>query len=139
MSSRLAVTAAVLAVFPCTAPADDSKALFESRIRPVLVESCSSCHGETALGALRVDSREALLIGGLSGPAIVPGDPESSLLIRAIRQTGELKMPLDGNRLNEQQIAAFEQWIRNGAPWSQAAELQKAATPQRVPEGEPES
>ncbi len=136
MSSRLAVTAAVLAVFPCTALADDSAAFFESRIRPVLVESCSSCHGETALGALRVDSRDALLIGGLSGPAIVPGNPEASLLIQAIRHTGELKMPLDANRLKEQQIAAFEEWVRNGASWPQAAELREAAIPERMSEGE---
>ena len=136
MTARLALAAAVLAVLPGTASADDSTAFFESRIRPVLVHTCSPCHGATALGGLRVDSRDALLLGGLSGPAIVPGDPEASLLIRAIRHTGELKMPLDGNRLKRQQVAAFERWIRNGAPWPETAERGEAATPQRKAEPE---
>src|SRR5690349_6254455 len=66
--------------------ADDRDALFEAKIRPVLVGTCFACHGDVQTsGELRVDSREALLKGGDSGPAIVPGNPEQSLLIHAIQ------------------------------------------------------
>ena len=68
---------------------------------------------------LRVDSREALLKGGKRGPAIVPGAPEQSLLVKAIRHDG-LNMPI-GSRLKDSEIAAFEEWIRNDAPWPSAA------------------
>src|ERR1700747_2850764 len=69
---------------------------FENRIRPILSNSCFGCHTNSALGGLRVDSREALLKGGASGPALVPGDPDKSSLIQAVRQSGDLKMPKGG-------------------------------------------
>ncbi len=66
---------------------------------------------------LRVDRREALLKGGQSGPALLPGDPEKSLIVRAIRYTSdELKMPPD-QKLADTVIADFERWIREGAVW----------------------
>lgn len=90
---------------------------FETNIRPVLSTSCLGCHGkDVQLGGLRLDSREAIMKGGVSGPAIVPGDPEKSLLIQAIRQTGKLKMP-QGGKLDSPQIAAFEAWVKASAPW----------------------
>src|SRR6516164_3947171 len=68
--------------------------LFERRIRPILTENCFECHGpQKQRGGLRLDSAEALQKGGDNGPVIKPGDPENSLLIQAVRQTGELKMP----------------------------------------------
>src|SRR4029077_5528945 len=69
--------------------------LFEAKIRPMLLSTCFRCHGDgKTSGSLKVDSREALLKGGDSGPAIVPGQPESSLLIRAIqRKDGVAAMP----------------------------------------------
>ena len=68
---------------PLLAQADDD--LFEARIRPVLAETCFGCHGnQKSGGMLRVDSREALLTGGDSGPAIVPGQPDESLLVKAL-------------------------------------------------------
>ncbi len=75
--------------------ADDREGFFENKIRPILVESCLRCHGDTKKsGALRIDSREALLKGSASGAAIVPGKPEESLLIRAIlRQEDVSAMP----------------------------------------------
>jgi hypothetical protein len=89
---------------------------FELRIRPVLAKNCYNCHGQDQqLSALRVDSREALLKGGKRGPAIIPGDPDKSLLVKAIRHD-ELKMPV-GSRLRDIEISAVEQWIRNGANW----------------------
>src|SRR5438309_1371150 len=89
----------LLVIFPLAiaapALADDAEkiAFFESKIRPVLVESCQKCHGETkANGKLRLDSKAALLKGGLSGPAILPGKAKESLLLKAIRhEDPELK------------------------------------------------
>jgi cytochrome c553 len=103
------------------APEADSAAieLFESRIRPVLAETCFRCHGgEKTAHDLRVDSREALLKGGRSGPAVVPGRPEESLLFSAIehRDGGEFQMP-PGSKLPAETIAAFAAWIRQGAAW----------------------
>ena len=92
--------------------------LFESKIRPVLVDVCFKCHGgDKDSGSLRVDSREALLKGGDTAPAIVPNKPAESLLLKAIRHTDDdLKMPPD-KRLPDETIAAFEAWIAAGAPW----------------------
>ena len=89
---------------------------FETKIRPILATECFSCHTDSQLGGLRLDSREAMLQGGKSGPAIVPGDPEKSLLLAAVRQTGTLKMP-KGGKLTPDQIEAIAQWIRTGAVW----------------------
>src|SRR5438128_7102889 len=74
--------------------ADAGLELFEKEIRPLLVQHCQKCHGqEKAQAGLRLDSRAAILKGGGRGPAAVLGDPEGSLLIKAVRQTGELEMP----------------------------------------------
>src|SRR5437588_11864973 len=75
---------------------------FENKIRPVLSNNCYSCHTNSQLGGLRLDSRDAMLKGGKTGPALVPGDPEKSLMITAVRQTGPLKMPM-GTKLNNDQ------------------------------------
>ena len=92
---------------------------FESKIRPVLVERCAVCHSADApaiQGGLRVDSRAALLEGGASGPAILPGNPERSRLIQALTYADEaLQMP-PGGKLSEEQIEDFRQWVRMGAP-----------------------
>src|ERR1700741_1570592 len=78
---------------------DTPTEFFEKRIRPVLSAKCHSCHGDTRLGGLQLTSRAALLAGGKSGPAITPGNAETSLLIRAITQTDpKLKMPAAGEK-----------------------------------------
>jgi hypothetical protein len=90
---------------------------FEKKIRPLLIENCMKCHGaEKQKAGLRVDSRKALVEGGESGPALVPGHPDKSLLISAIRQAGELRMP-PGRKLRDDQITALERWVAAGAPW----------------------
>jgi cytochrome c553 len=122
-SGRVLATLA-LTVAACTAAQDDT--FFESKVRPVLAASCYSCHSTSALGGLRVDSKEALLKGGKSGPAIVPGDPDNSLLITAVRQTGTLKMPL-GGKLTAAQIDDLVGWIKNGASWPAGAKPTAAA------------
>ena len=92
---------------------------FEDKIRPVLVEKCYSCHSADAKkvkGDLYLDTREATLKGGETGPAVVPGDLDKSLLIKAIRWTDDdLKMP-PKNPLPKQVIADFEAWVKGGAP-----------------------
>ena len=99
---------------------------FEQQIRPLLIAQCTECHGDRKQEAkLRLDSREALLAGGDSGPALVPGDPEKSLLIAAIRQTGDLQMPPE-SKLKAEQIAAIERWVKLGAPWPKAPLIAKA-------------
>jgi cytochrome c553 len=97
----------------------DRKALqfFEKQIRPVLVANCYECHsakGGKTKGGLALDSKEGLLQGGETGPAIVPGSPEDSLLIEAIRHDG-LEMP-PGRKLPDEVIADFVTWIKMGAP-----------------------
>ena len=79
----------LLVSLPSPAGADDSReTFFELKIRPVLASDCLPCHGgKKTESGLKVDSREALLSGGDRGPAIVAGDPEKSLLVRAIRLT----------------------------------------------------
>ena len=95
--------------------------LFETKIRPVLVDVCFKCHGsEKVSGGLRVDSREALLKGGDLGASIVPHKPGESALLKAIRHDDkDFKMPPD-KKLPDETIAAFEVWIAGGAVWPQS-------------------
>jgi len=110
---------------------ESADAQFENQIRPVLVETCFRCHGDSKVsGMLRVDSREALLKGGESGAAIVPGKPEESLLIKAIQRHEDVSaMPPEKDKaLRPDQIAAFANWISSGANWptnSQKFEVHK--------------
>ncbi len=99
----------------------DATALFEKNVRPVLVEKCLACHGpQKQAGGLRLDSRKALLAGGDRGAAVVPGKPDESLLVRAIRHGEELKMP-EKNKLPEAEIVAIADWVKQGAPWPDGA------------------
>ncbi|MFM9032323.1 MAG: c-type cytochrome domain-containing protein, partial [Opitutaceae bacterium] len=89
-------------------PAADIQ-FFESRIRPILADKCYKCHSKEAdkvRGGLLLDSREATLQGGNTGPALVPGKPDESLLIQAVRYKDEdLQMPPKGEKLSDAQIA----------------------------------
>src|SRR5438093_13569430 len=90
---------------------------FEREVRPILADTCFKCHGaDKQESDLRLDSRARLLQGGVSGPAVVPGQPERSLLVAAIRHVGDLKMPPQA-KLTEAQIAAVTHWVKLGAPW----------------------
>jgi mono/diheme cytochrome c family protein len=102
---------------------------FESKVRPVLAQNCYACHTDTRSGGLRLDSAEAIQKGGKSGPPIVPGKPDESLLIQAIRQTHErLKMP-PGRKLKEEEIAAITDWVKSGAVWPAGAPKAPASPP----------
>lgn len=110
----------------------DPAAFFESKVRPVLVDQCFKCHGEKKQrGSLRLDSREAMLEGGDLGTSLVPGKPDESLLIKAIRQTGDLKMPPD-KKLSDAQVADLTRWVASGAVWPGSVKVDGAA-PVRKP------
>ncbi|QVL33209.1 DUF1549 domain-containing protein [Telmatocola sphagniphila] len=109
-----------LAAQPSLVRADEREDFFESKIRPILIDTCFRCHGGIKTsGGLRLDSREALLKGGDSGPALVIGKPEESLLIRAIRRQADISaMPPEKEKaLKSEQIAYFEKWVKEGANW----------------------
>lgn len=90
---------------------------FETKIRPVLAGTCFKCHGgDNTSGELRVDSREALMRGGERGAAIVPGDADASLLVRALRHTDDIQMPPD-DPVDPSVVADFVTWIERGAVW----------------------
>ncbi|RLT05727.1 MAG: DUF1553 domain-containing protein [Planctomycetota bacterium] len=112
-------------------PTAEQLRFFETNVRPVLVEHCQKCHGSKKQWAgLRLDSREELLRGGDSGAAIVPGEPNKSLLIRAVRHEDEnLKMPKD-DKLSDRQIADLVRWVEMGAPFPK---VQKSNTRNRDP------
>ncbi len=117
---------------------DDPAAIahFESTVRPLLIDRCQRCHNaDEAKSGLRVDSLAALVEGGDSGPAVVPGKPDESLLIEAVRQTSVLKMPPKA-RLTDGEIQALSQWIEQGAVWPGSPLAADATTAQnRLPMG----
>jgi mono/diheme cytochrome c family protein len=96
--------------------ADEAIEHFEKAIRPILAKNCYACHTNAALGGLRVDSKEALLKGGKSGAALVAGNPDASLLLKAVLQNDAAikQMPPTG-KLAETEIALLRDWIAKGA------------------------
>jgi hypothetical protein len=100
-----------------TAPDPQAVEFFEKRVRPILAEKCQSCHGpEKQKAGLRLDSRTALLKGSENGPVVVPGDPEKSRLIEAVRYDSETKMP-PKDKLPAEVVEALTAWVKMGAPW----------------------
>ncbi len=94
---------------------------FQARVQPLLEAKCLGCHVTEPQGGLRMNSRDALLEGGKSGPALVAGNPEASLLVRAVRFQHELKMPPTGP-LSQNEVDDLVRWIADGAVWANAAE-----------------
>ncbi|HEY5079916.1 MAG TPA: PSD1 and planctomycete cytochrome C domain-containing protein, partial [Opitutaceae bacterium] len=131
-TARALVVAAAMAALPPSLPADIAATpaapaisapdlqFFEARIRPVLADRCYKCHSRLAdkiKGGLMLDTREGMLHGGDTGPAISPGKPEDSLIIDAIGyKDADLQMPPKGERLSDGEVADLTQWIRMGAP-----------------------
>src|SRR5262245_36527930 len=101
----------------------DQQKFFESEVRPLLAEKCQKCHGSKEQnGSLRLDSLKPMLAGGDSGPAVVPGHPEQSLLVKAVRYDDtSVQMPPEG-KLSDDKVAVLTRWIQMGAPWPQTAE-----------------
>jgi hypothetical protein len=94
---------------------------FENRIRPVFAQQCFVCHTNSKMAGLRLDTREDILKGGKSGPAIVPGDPDKSLLVSAIKHTGPVAMPKAAGKLTDSQVSDITQWVKEGAFWPTAS------------------
>ncbi len=115
----LAPAAPVGAQSPNTATVE----FFEKEVRPLLVDRCLKCHGDQKpKGGLQLTSRAAILKGGDTGPAAVAGKPVQSLLVQAVRQTGDLKMP-PKEKLKDREIETLSRWIALGLPWPQGAAL----------------
>ncbi|MEO1615738.1 MAG: DUF1553 domain-containing protein, partial [Planctomycetota bacterium] len=121
---RFAITCAMVVAFLQSVPGGafgdpisrDDIAFFETKVRPLLARHCVECHGaEEPSGELRLDDYESLIVGGASGPAVVPGKPSESLLIDAINHNG-YEMPPDG-KLMQSDIETLTHWVRLGAPW----------------------
>ncbi|MFI5456347.1 MAG: PSD1 and planctomycete cytochrome C domain-containing protein [Isosphaerales bacterium] len=117
----------VMAVAPSSSAGEpaadnDPETFFELKVRPVLAGTCVKCHGaDKVSGGLRLDSREAMLKGGESGPAVVPGDPGKSLLIQAVQHEDDsLEMP-PGKLLPESIRADLAAWVDAGAKWPESA------------------
>lgn len=122
-----AATSWVIALLACTAvfgqeagTSSEHRDFFEKEIRPLLIRNCYQCHSSraaTVFGEFRLDSRQALLEGGRSGPAVVPGDPDSSRLILAVRHDGDqIQMPPTG-KLDDRDIESLVKWVRLGVYW----------------------
>jgi cytochrome c553 len=152
----------VLGFLPCLAADLTSSQIqfFENKIRPVLANNCYKCHSQQAekvKGGLLLDTKEGVLKGGENGPVIVPGDPEKSVLIKAVRYTDpDLQMPPPrggGKKLSDSEVADLAAWVKMGAPdprmataaqkaWSDASKKHWAWQPvskPAVPEVNPES
>jgi mono/diheme cytochrome c family protein len=128
--------ALLLAMFPAnfargeedSSPTADQVKFFETHVRPLLAANCVKCHGaQKQSGNLRLDSRDAILKGGDSGPALAPGEPEESLMVEAINYAS-LEMPPTG-QLDEQAIATLTRWVEMGAPWPAGQEVRPAGAP----------
>ncbi|MFM7922269.1 MAG: c-type cytochrome domain-containing protein, partial [Planctomycetaceae bacterium] len=99
--------------------ADEQAQFFHEKILPLLEARCFECHGDGDLeGGLRATSRQSLVEGGETGPAIVPGDPDRSLLIQAVRYE-TLQMP-PRDKLPDEEIALLVKWVTDGAAWPDA-------------------
>jgi hypothetical protein len=139
---HVVVPVAVLLWFAIPGRAEDPAALefFEKKIRPVLAEHCLSCHSAAAAQAkklkagLYLDTRDGLLKGGDSGPAVVVGKPGDSLLIQAVHFTGDTKMPPKG-KLPAAVIADFEKWVAMGLPDPRTAAVARKQVGMSVEDG----
>ena len=99
------------------APSPAANDFFEKEVRPLLVERCFKCHaGRKSKGGLKLDSRAAILEGGETGPAAVPGKPGRSLLVRAVRYHDKPKMP-PRKPLPDREVRTLTRWVEMGLPW----------------------
>src|ERR1700730_861829 len=108
---------------------------FEKKIRPLLETNCFACHSHKSgksKGHLVVDTLGALLKGGDSGPTLIPGHPEKSLLVKAIGyEDDELRMPPKG-KLPGEQVALLREWVKMGAPWPGSSDEKTVRSPGKI-------
>jgi len=111
----LLLGATIASIYPVSVQAQEPNDWFESKVRPILVEHCYECHsGTKSKGGLLLDSKRGWSQGGQSGPAILPGDPDQSLLIQAVEYETH-QMPPKG-KLTDRQIETLIEWVQKGAP-----------------------
>jgi len=105
-----------------------AKVDFVRDVKPVFDRSCAGCHGAKAqMGGLRLDARSTAMAGGVSGKAIVPGEPEKSpLYLRTAGIGDQARMPMGGKPLPAEQIAKIKRWIAEGAVWPEGVGAQNA-------------
>jgi hypothetical protein len=130
----LFVSGSLLLLLTSAARAGDEAAqieFFEKKVRPVLIKNCYTCHSANtnAKGGLRVDDRGGLLRGGSSGPAVVPGNPEKSLLIQAVSHTGDVSSMPPRKHLTTEELADLSRWIKEGAAWPKSELAVSKANP----------
>jgi len=115
----------------------DAMEFFERRVRPLLISHCYECHSadESVKGGLVLDSRAGWSIGGDSGPALVPGDPEASLLVQSVRYTDPILQMPPKTRLSTSEVEILEQWVAMGAPDPREGEVVRAQEGLSVEEG----
>src|SRR5579863_3665865 len=128
MSAGVAIVTAGSVTASSDAAVPGSPEFYKTRVTDILEDNCLSCHDDTAKGGLRLDSYAAIRKGGDDGAVIVPGDPDASMLIQAIRRTGDLKMP-PKHPLKDAEIADLVAWVKAGAVGSDAAPPDGAGKP----------
>ena len=115
-------SAVVAAAQPAPTFSREAISFFDTGVRPILQANCQLCHNQkNRSGGLALDSREDIIKGGKRGPAVKPGEPSASLLIQAVEQKGDLKMPLGRARLSEEQVATLRRWVEQNVPWAESA------------------
>jgi hypothetical protein len=118
---RTAILLATLGFISATLPAADEPAVnFVKQIKPILADRCVECHNsETLLGELNLQNRELAFQKRKTGPAIVPGSPEKSMLYLALTLPPKDKkaMPATGHRIPKDEVSTIRQWIAEGAKW----------------------
>ena len=104
---------------------------FEKHVRPILAARCHECHaGAKHKGNLRLDSRAAVMTGGDTGPALVPGKPDESLLVDAVRYGDTYQMP-PTSQLAQAEIDTLAEWVRRGAHWGVETSTSQPAAPEQ--------
>ena len=119
INSVLATSARIAVCLAACAGIAAAQQFFDERVEPILTKRCVACHNDQLKnGGLSFMGRDGALKGGMHGPAIVPGKPDASLMILAVRQQGELKMP-PGAKLSDEELATLSDWVKNGAEWGE--------------------
>lgn len=111
---------------------DEAERYFENHVRPIFSEHCGECHGkEKQFGGLRLDSWQSLSESSDSAPVVIPGKPDESLLIQAVKRINGMEMPPD-NPLPEKDIQTLVQWVQSGAFWPNSEPMADAESKEQA-------
>jgi mono/diheme cytochrome c family protein len=130
MNLRLLLTGLIAVPALAQQPTKEQSEFYTNKILPIFAENCYKCHsseGGKDKGGLTLDTRDAIMKGGDTGPALVPGDAEKSLLIKAVSYADpELQMPPKGDKLSPAQVTDLKAWVKMGAPIASDAQAIKS-------------